>query len=431
MRRPAIRTALAGIGIALRATLIAILPLGVVGGIGRDRETGTGIVLPGLVGIRLIVRLPLAVRVLLRVMLVHVRQAGGLFLLIAVLPAVPILRLTGIPIVDVLDHRIAQSRNQLAVGHAVVDVRALKELLHAALAKQVAHAPHQTLDAIRTIAHVNAVGVEQGALNRQVVVVVRIGILQGGELGGVGRIRRVPRLVEDLRGRAELARRVVVHLVRRILQHIAIRERRPEHVVLGGIVAVHLLDKRQQAVAAVKLVIAHRVVAVAIREALVVIATALVLGEVLHLVGKRHGGKRRGRTCRGERRNALGALVVVRLVVVRGRGIPHAVGVAVRGGRLLRVGDGGQGNTAERKRNGKSGDDRLIAMLRHMSSSGPPSTWGWLRLRCVCGKVTKGCTQYERKDASRICVLERIFLFFTPSPCGVVEGPARPRGRSP
>ncbi|EEA90914.1 hypothetical protein COLSTE_00954 [Collinsella stercoris DSM 13279] len=66
-----------------------------------------------------------------------------------------------------------------------------------------------------------------------------------------------------------------------------------------------------------------------------------------------------------------------------------------------------------------------------MSSSGPPSTWGWLRLRCVCGKATKGYTQYERKDASRICVLERIFLFFTPSPRAVAEGSARPRGHSP
>ena len=94
-----------------------------------------------------------------------------------------------------------------------------------------------------------------------------------------------------LRNTAQLGElAVLVHGIARVGNLAAAINRILEHAVFFGVVVVGLLHKRNERPSTVELVITQRVIAVAIRKALVIVAMALVLGKVLHLGG--HVNKR-------------------------------------------------------------------------------------------------------------------------------------------
>ena len=156
-----------------------------------------------------------------------------------------------------------------------------------------------------------------------------------------------------LRDMAQLGKlAVLVHGIARVGNLAAAINRILEHAVFFGVVVVGLLHKRNERPTAVELVIAQRVITVAIRKALVVVAMALVLGKVLHLgshVYKRNALDRPQHA----REGLLGVEAFVDIGGIRGN--------ARRG--FLGSGGRGRGNGAKRKRQRQARDNSRMLGL--------------------------------------------------------------------
>ena len=145
---------------------------------------------------------------------------------------------------------------------------------------------------------------------------------------------------------------VLVHGIARVGNLAAAINRILEHAVFFGVVVVGLLHKRDERPTTVELVIAQRVITVAIRKALVVITMALVLGKVLHLgshVDKRNALDRPQHA----RERLLGVETFVDIGGIRGN--------ARRG--LLGSGGCRRGNGAKRKRQRQARDNSRMLGL--------------------------------------------------------------------
>ena len=127
---------------------------------------------------------------------------------------------------------------------------------------------------------------------------------------------------------------------------------RLKHAVLGRIVVIDLLHKRDERPASVKLVVTERVVTIAVRKALVIVAVALILGKVLHLAG--HIDKRDALDRpQHARERLLGIKALIDIGGIRGN--------ARRG--LIRSSGRGRGNGAKRKSQRQSGNNRRMLGL--------------------------------------------------------------------
>ena len=145
---------------------------------------------------------------------------------------------------------------------------------------------------------------------------------------------------------------VLVHGIARVGNLTAAINRFLEHTVFFGAVVVGLLHKRDERPTPVELVIAQRVITVAIREALVVVAMALVLGKVLHLgshVDKRNALDRPQHA----REGLLGVETLIDIGGIRSN--------ARRG--LLGSGGCRRGNGAKRKRQRQARDNSRMLGL--------------------------------------------------------------------
>ena len=231
------------------------------------------------------------------------------------------------------DDRVGKARGDLAVRHGVVDVGRLDELLHTARAKQVAHAPRQAAHGVRAVVDSDAIIATEDALGLLVVVLVRIRILKRGKLRGVRFVCGVPRAVDQpakvaqaVLGRG-VAKRIdllggivrIVGVLGAVDDGVALGDDLFEHGVFGGIVVVDRSDKGHQRVAAVKLVITHRIVAVTVREPLVIVVTAFIDGEIQHLIRELHGREARGGQQRDRIAGSNGGVAGVGLSVRLGK----------------------------------------------------------------------------------------------------------------
>ena len=332
-------------------------------------------------------------------MLGQICQARLLFALIAIRIACGIL--IGRRVGHVIDQRIANSSHGLFVGHIVGKIGHLEELLAATRAKQVIHAPAQALEAVGTARKVEPV-LAHDALDRQVILLISICILERRELLWIGSIRGMPGILGKLAQLGKLVSLFVVnHVIGVALKFAAAIDDRLEHAVLLRIVAVALLHEVDERIATIKLVETHGMIAVAIAKAQIVIAAALVLGEVLQLGGKRHRLQTRG-ACRhdrieGERhkrRGVHGFRILIARIVIRRSGllcidIGDGIGVGIADNILLLDGIGlcKHGNRcrhAQRERKCESGNDSLMLRLHGSSLVLRPLLRGWIHLMCDC-----------------------------------------------
>ena len=302
---------------------------------------------------------------LLGLMLRDVLKTDALFLLIAVHVSGGVRMVPASTRREVIGHGVAERFDELAIGHAAIQACGGEELLDATRTKEVAHAPRETLDAVRTSADIDAVARFEQALDRLVIVIERIAILQRREFHGVGRIGKMPRIV---RHPPDLGKGLGSRIVDGgALQLVAARHDIFEHGVLRGIETVDRLDEGNQRVTAIELVIAHRVVSVPVGESLIVVAVALETREVLHLV---RDAAHRGRVHRSQFDSRLG----------HGSGLilPAAIEFARRGQvlkrcvicrvRARRGGDRGNAQTTKGERKGQTSNDSLVTRLCHESS---------------------------------------------------------------
>ena len=250
----------------------------------------------------------------------------------------------------VIDHAVGERRHKLAVGHIVGKIRPTEEVPATTGAAHVGDAPHHALDAIGAARNINAQAALEPRLGHRIVRVVRIRILQSRKLSRIGVISTLEGLLYNT---AQLGKLVVlVHGIARVGNLAAAINRILEHAVLGRIVVVNLLHKRNERPTTVELVIAQRVVAVTIRKALVIVAMALVLGKVLHLgshVDKRNALDRPQHA----REGLLGVKALIDIGGIRGN--------ARRG--LLGSGGCRCGNGAKRKRQRQARDNSRMLGL--------------------------------------------------------------------
>ena len=174
--------------------------------------------------------------------------------------------------------------------------------------------------------------------------------MQSRKLSRVGVISALEGLLRNTAQLSELA--VLVHGIARVRNLAAAINRILEHAVFLGIVVVDLLHKRNERPTTVELVITQRVIAVAIRKALVIVAMALVLGKVLHLGG--HVNKRNALDRpQHAREGLLGVETLIDIGGIRGN--------ARRG--LLGSGGCRHGNGAKRKHQRQARDNsRMLAL---------------------------------------------------------------------
>ena len=251
---------------------------------------------------------------------------------------------------NIVDHAIGERRHKLAVGHIVGKIRPAEKVPAATGAAHVGDAPHHALDAIGATRNINTQAALEPRLGHRIVRVVRIGILQSRKLSRVGVISALEGLLRNTAQLGELA--VLVHGIARAGNFAAAINRILEHAVFFGVVVVGLLHKRNERPTPVELVIAQRVITVAIREALVVVAMALVLGKVLHLgshVDKRNALDRPQHA----REGLLGVETLIDIGGIRSN--------ARRG--LLGSGGCRRGNGAKRKRQRQARDNSRMLGL--------------------------------------------------------------------
>ena len=248
-----------------------------------------------------------------------------------------VLRLTRILARHVINHAVRKRGHKLAVGHIVGKIRPTEKVLAATRAAHIGDTPHHALDAVGTTGNINAQSVLKPRLGHRIVGVIRIGILQRRELRRIGVVSTQEGILRDAAQLGELP--VRVHGVASVGNLAATIDRGLKHAVLGRIVVVDLLHKRNERPSTVELVITQRVITVAIRKALVIVAMALVLGKVLHLVG--HVDKRNTlNRPQHARERLLGVEALIDIGGIRGN--------ARRG--LLGYSGCGCGNGAKRKR---------------------------------------------------------------------------------
>ena len=265
-----------------------------------------------------------------------------------------VLRLACILGRHVIDHAVGKRRHKLAIGHAVGKICPAEKVLAATRAAHIGDAPHHALDAVGATGDVNAQSALEPRLSHRIVRVVRIGVLQRRELSRVDVISALEGLLRNTTQFGKLTIRI--HGVVRVGNLAAAIDRGLKHAVLSRIVIVDLLHKRNERPAAVELVITQRVIAVAIRKALVIVAMTLVFSEVLHLVG--HVDKRNAlNRSQHARERLLGVKAFIDIGGIRGN--------AGRG--LLGHSGSGRGNGAKRKRQRKTRDNRGMLGL-HISS---------------------------------------------------------------
>ena len=251
---------------------------------------------------------------------------------------------------DIVDHAIGERRHKLAVGHIVGKIRPAEKVPAATGAAHVGDAPHHALDAIGAARNINAQAALEPRLGHCVVRVVRIGVLKCRELDRIDVVSTLESLLRDTAQLGKLA--VLVHGIARVGNLAAAINRIFEHAVLGRIVVVNLLHKRNERPAAIKLIVAQCVIAVTIRKSLVVVAMALVLGKVLHLgshVDKRNTLDRPQHA----REGLLGVETLIDIGGIRGN--------ARRG--LLGSGGCRRGNGAKRKRQRQARDNSRMLGL--------------------------------------------------------------------
>ena len=254
----------------------------------------------------------------------------------------------------VIDHAVGKRRHKLAIGHAVGKVCPLKEVPAATSAAHIGDAPHHALDAVGTAGDVNTERALEPRLGHCIVRVVCIRILQRRELSRVGVISALEGLLRDAAQLGELA--VRIHGVASVGNLAAAIDRVLKHAVLSRVVVIDLLHKRNKRPTAIELVITQRVIAIAIRKALVIVAVALIFGEVLHLVS--HVDKRNALNRPQHTREGL--LSVKALIDIGG-----IRGNTRRG--LLGYSGCGCGNGAKRKRQRQARNNRGMLGL-HTSS---------------------------------------------------------------
>ena len=171
----------------------------------------------------------------------------------------------------------------------VVSARvAANELSPPSGAEQIGHAPNEPLNAIGTLRDIDTQAF-QILFCRKIILFVGPIILQGRKARRVGLIGRMPRAVELGADASQLSSGRVIQIARDVSGQNPL-----EHRVGIGVVVIARNEEIIQAVAVIELVVTHRMITVAPRQTLVVIATAFVGGEVFHLVGQ---GDRRNR-CR-------------------------------------------------------------------------------------------------------------------------------------
>ena len=254
----------------------------------------------------------------------------------------------------VINHAVGKRRHKLAVRHAVGKVCPTEKVLAATRAAHIGDAPHHAFDAIGTTGNINAQSVLEPRLGNRIVGVVRIGILQRRELSRIGVVSTQEGILRDAAQLGELA--VRIHGVASVGNLAAAVNRVLKHAVLSRVVVIDLLHKRNKRPTAIELVITQRVVAVAIRKALVIVAMALIFGEVLHLVG--HIDKRNTlNRPQHAREGLLGVEALIDIGGIRGN--------ARRG--LLGYSGCGCGNGAKRKRQRQARNNRGMLGL-HTSS---------------------------------------------------------------
>ena len=251
---------------------------------------------------------------------------------------------------DIVDHTIGERRHKLAVGHIVGKIRPAEKVPAATSAAHVGNAPHHALDAIGAARNINTQAALEPRLGHRIVRVVRIRILQSRKLSRIGVISTLEGLLCNTAQLGKLA--VLVHGIARIGNLAAAINRILEHAVFFGVVVVGLLHKRNERPTTVELVITQRVVAVTIRKALVIVAMALIFGEVLHLgshVDKRNALDRPQHA----REGLLGVKALIDIGGIRGN--------ARRG--LLGSGGCRRGNGAKRKRQRQARDNSRMLGL--------------------------------------------------------------------
>ena len=254
----------------------------------------------------------------------------------------------------VIDNAVGKRRHKLAVGHVVGEICPAEKVLAATGAAHIGNAPNHALDAISAAGDVNAKSAFEPCLGHRIVGVVRIGILQRRELSRIGVISTQEGILRDAAQLGELA--VRIHGVVCVGNLAAAIDCSLKHAVLSRIVVIDLLHKRNKRPTAVELVITQRVVSVAIRKTLVVIAVALVLGKVLHLVS--HVDKRNAlNRPQHAREGLLDVQALIDIGGIRGN---------ARSG-LLGYSCCGCGNGAKRKRQRQARNNREMLGL-HTSS---------------------------------------------------------------
>ena len=251
---------------------------------------------------------------------------------------------------DIVDHAIGERRHKLAVGHIVGKIRPAEKVPAATSAAHVGNAPHHALDAIGAARNINTKAALEPRLGHRIVRVVRIRILQSRKLSRIGVISTLEGILRDMAQLGELA--VLVHGIARVGNLAAAINRILEHAVFFGVVIVGLLHKRDERPTAIELIIAQRVIAVTIRKALVIVAMALIFGEVLHLgshVDKRDTLNRPQHA----REGLLGVKALIDIGGIRGN--------ARRG--LLGSGGCRRGNGTKRKRQRQARDNSRMLGL--------------------------------------------------------------------
>ncbi len=250
----------------------------------------------------------------------------------------------------VIDHTVGKRRHKLAVGHIVGEIRPTEEVPAATGAAHVGDAPHHALNAIGAARNINTQAALEPRLGHRIVRVVRIRILQSRKLSRVGVISALEGLLRNTAQLGELA--ILVHGIARVGNLAAAINRILEHAVFFGVVVVGLFHKRDERPTTVELVITQRVIAVAIRKALIIVAMALVLGKVLHL-----GGHVNKRNALDRPQHAREGLLGIETLIDIGR---------IRGNArcgLLGGSGCGCGNGAKRKRQRQARDNRRMLGL--------------------------------------------------------------------
>ena len=205
--------------------------------------------------------------------IVQVPETIFQLVLVAILPSLPVLRLIGITLCDVVHHIVAKRCDEFDVGHRVFDSRILVKPVSAvvlalfyigrsaALAKQVGHTPHQALDAVGAIIDVDAHCLERfaDAIGRIVIFAVSPSVLKLRELRRIGLVGSMPCGVQVI---AELGERAVGSSGAAHIPAIAIADDF-KAAVAARVVVVDRLEEIAQPIAIIELEITHGVIAVA------------------------------------------------------------------------------------------------------------------------------------------------------------------------